>query len=77
MSLPWKDAATKYREAFKKSVDIMRELVESENRLIEAIQQFKTAEEKRGNPYVPLVSGTNVNVQKAKENLFNVLKDVE
>jgi hypothetical protein len=77
MSLPWKKIATRYREAFLDSLAVITEKQLNESEVVAAAKLFKEVSEKRANPYVPLVGGRDINVEKAKENLFRTLNAME
>lgn len=77
MSLPWKAIAKRYRELFQQGLDYIVELNEQESEVIAAAREFKAVSTKRANPYVSLVGGRDINVEKAKGKLFKLLEKYE
>jgi hypothetical protein len=77
MSLQWKETAKRYKKLFQDGLDYLVELSENESEIIVAARQYKAVCKKPSNPYVPLVGGRDINIEKAKEKLFKVLEKYE
>lgn len=77
MSLPWKETAKRYRDCLSQTLDYFKRLSTQELEVVIAAKRFKEVSQKRPNSFVPLVGGRDINIEKAKENLFKVLENYE
>lgn len=75
--LKWKIAAKSYRQVATDLMNLLRTeraLRVAQTVIIEALQEYKTVVTKPKTPFVRLVAGQDINIEKAQQKLFKTLE---
>ena len=78
--LNWKAATKEYREVATAALKELRDEQDLSSLLMLvtlAAKEYKNAVEAPKTPFVKLVTGEDVNIQKAQQNLFKMIEETE